>query len=260
MSADPCDRSVGGDERSNPRDVQQQVEAHVPASRLRLFPALAMHARMLTGGFDQIGDLHRERSRELVDWIVDNFRPGRPLEIIFICTGNSRRSVLGAVMGNVAASYYGLPEVRCYSGGTEPGAVNERTIATLKEIGIEFTPLGEEAPRGPEGIPNPVFNVRWGRPEEDPSLETTEFSKRFDDQHNPRQGFAALLVCSEAEASCPAVSGAAVRIAIPYLDPKLYDDTESERRRYAERRDDIARLLLAVMLQARLRLTSAGKL
>ena len=58
-------------------------------------------------------------------------QPGRPLPITFVCTGNSRRSILGATMGNVAAAYYGLPEVRCYSGGTAPTAFNPRTAATL---------------------------------------------------------------------------------------------------------------------------------
>ena len=37
-------------------------------------------------------------------------------------------------MGNIAAAYYGLPNVRFYSGGTAPSAFNSRTIAALGEI------------------------------------------------------------------------------------------------------------------------------
>jgi arsenate reductase len=68
------------------------------------------------------------------------------------------------------------------------------------------------------------------------------------------------MVCSEADASCPTVKGASVRISMPYLDPKHYDGTDFESAKYAERRDDIGRLLLAVMLQARRQLSAQGKL
>ena len=45
-----------------------------------------------------------------------------------------------------------------------------------------------------------------------------------------------------------------------YLDPKAYDGSDIETRKYAERRDDIGRLMLSVMMQARLRLIAAGKI
>jgi hypothetical protein len=64
------------------------------------------------------------------------------------------------------------------------------------------------------------------------------------------------MVCSEADAACPVVKGAALRISMPYLDPKIYDDGAYEAAKYAERRDDIGRLMLSVMLQARGELTS----
>jgi arsenate reductase len=46
---------------------------------------------------------------------------------------------------------------------------------------------------------------------------------------------------------------------MPYLDPKIYDGGAYESAKYAERRDDMGRLMLAVMMQARQRL-AAGKL
>ena len=86
------------------------------------------------------------------------------------------------------------------------------------------------------------------------ALEATEFSKTYFDASNPQQGFAALMVCGEADAACPLVKGAAARISMPYLDPKIYDDSIYEAQKYAERRDDIGRLMLSVMMQARNRL------
>jgi hypothetical protein len=64
------------------------------------------------------------------------------------------------------------------------------------------------------------------------------------------------MVCGEADAACPFVKGAAVRVSMPYLDPKIYDDGAYEAVKYAERRDDIGRLMLSVMMRVRNRLAS----
>jgi hypothetical protein len=85
-------------------------------------------------------------------------------------------------------------------------------------------------------------------------MEATEFSKIYFDASNPQRGFAALMVCGEADTTCPLVKGAALRISMPYLDPKIYDDGTYESLKYAERRDDIGRLMLSVMMQVRNRL------
>jgi arsenate reductase (thioredoxin) len=118
---------------------------------------------------------------------------------------------------------------------------------------VEVEPTGEEAPSGEPGTANPIYRVRWGSPGE-PPMETIEFSKRYDDRSNPQEGFAALMVCDEADAGCPAVRGAALRLSLPFADPKSFDDTPEEAARYAERRDDMGRLLVWAMEQARRRL------
>jgi hypothetical protein len=64
------------------------------------------------------------------------------------------------------------------------------------------------------------------------------------------------MVCSEADAACPFVKGATLRVSMPYLDPKIYDDGAYEGAKYTERRDDIGRLMLSVMVRARGELTS----
>ncbi len=42
------------------------------------------------------------------------------------------------------------------------------------------------------------------------------------------------------------------------LDPKIYDDGAYEAAKYAERRDDIGRLMLSVMVQARGGIAAGG--
>ena len=260
MEPDVFKKLAGSDDRLGPDEVRKAVEADVPESRMRLLPAVREHADRLTTSFDMIDEPHRLAGRKLADWIAENYRPGRRLDVVVVCTGNSRRSILGATMGNIAAAYYGMPEVRFHSGGTAPSAFNTRTVKALKEIGVEVEPTGKEAARGEPKTANPVYRVRWGSPggTDEPTPEATEFSKRYDDPANPQQGFAALMVCGEADAACPFVKGAALRVSMPYLDPKIYDGGAYESAKYAERRDDIGRLMLAVMMQARQRIESAG--
>ena len=260
MEPETFKKLAGADGRLNAAEVRSAVDADVPERRTRLLPRLREHADRLTASFDQISERHRLAGQPLADWIAKNHRPGQPLDVIVVCTGNSRRSILGATMGNIAAAYYGMPEIRFHSGGTAPTAFNARTVASLKEIGVEIQPTGQEAARGEPETANPIYRVRWGTPAASggPSLEATEFSKHYDDPANPSKDFAALMVCGEADAGCPFVRGSALRVSMPYLDPKIYDGSSLEAAKYAERRDDMGRLMMATMMQARQRLAMPG--
>ena len=249
---------AGEDGVMDANELQAALSVETPASRRLLHPELQRHLELLATGFDQIDQPHREASAELVDWIVENYQPGKPLPVVCVCTGNSRRSILSSTMISLAGLYCGLPEVTGFSGGTEPSAFNARTITALRAIGVEIEPTGEEAPRGHEGGANPIYRVRFAAAGTGIRHETLEFSKRYDDAANPRSGFAAIMVCSEADRGCPVVKGADTRIAAPYLDPKLYDSSDLESAKYAERRDDIGRFALATLTQARLRLREKG--
>jgi hypothetical protein len=253
MDAKKFSELAGGADRLDAGRIEQILAADAPPSRKRLRPPLAAHLQALTTSFDRIDARHREAGERLCDWIVEGYGSGKDLNVIFVCTGNSRRSMLGATMGNAAADYYGLSEIRCYSGGTAPSAFNRRAIAALRQVGVEIEPLGK-----PDAA-NPRYRVCWGAAGE-PEMATVEFSKHYGDAANPQTGFAAVMVCSEADESCPNVAGAAIRISAPFLDPKTYDDGAYEAATYAERRDDLGRLMLAVMMQARHRLAAAGKL
>ncbi len=55
--------------------------------------------------------------------------------------------------------------------------------------------------------------VRWGEPGAS-ALEATEFSKKYLDGGNPQEGFAALMVCGEADAACPVVVRAASLVTV----------------------------------------------
>ena len=233
----------------------QLVREKLPPSRNDLAPKVRTHLDLLSTQFDLIEDGHRKAADELAAWVAKNYQTGKPLGVIVICTRNTRRSMMGATMGNVTAAYSGLTDLTFHSGGTDPDAFNPRAITALKQIGVEIEPTGKEAPRGKEDHENPIYRVKWGK-----GLETLEFSKKYTDAGNPQEGFAAVLVCSEADTNCPKVTGAAVRIPVPYLDPKAFDGAAFEAAKYAERRDDEGRFLLNVCVKARRLLDQDGKL
>jgi hypothetical protein len=246
MGPDTFKKLAGSDDLLDAGDISRALKASTPECRAKLAPKLREHADYLTTTFDMIDDLRREAGETLARWISTNYESGKPLHVVVVCTGNSRRSILGSSMGNLAAAYYGFPEVRFHSGGTAPTAFNSRTVSALKAIGFQVEPTGTEAERGEPKTVNPIYRVSWGE-----GFETQESSKHYADSTNPQTGFAALMVCSEADAACPFVKGASLRVSMPYLDPKIYDDGAYEAAKYAERRDDIGRLMLSVMVQAR---------
>lgn len=248
------EKLTGGESSISLKRMEELVKERTPLSRTDLHAKTRLHCDLLSTQFDLIEEGHREPVERLAVWIAKNYQSGKPLGIIVICTGNTRRSMLGATMGNIASAYQGLPGIRFASGGTEPDAINPRTIATLKDIGLVIEPTGKEAPRGSAGHANPIYRVQWGK-----GLDTLEFSKKYSDAANPQNRFAAILVCSEADAACPNVKGADVRIPVPFLDPKAFDGAPFESAKYAERRDDMGRFMLSVLMQAKRRLELDGK-
>ncbi|MFM1803056.1 MAG: Protein ArsC [Planctomycetota bacterium] len=194
---------------------------------------------------------HKEAADKLGDWLAGRISLGQACQVTIICTGNSRRSMLGAAMGNAISAYLHLPHISFHSGGTMPSAFNKRSIATLKRAGFEIEPTGENAPPGAEGTPNPIYTVRWSADEVVPKMQSLEFSKHYRDQANPQHEFAAILVCSEADEACPAVQGASIRIPAPFNDPKSFDNTPQEAKMYDARRDSIALFMMSALKHAK---------
>lgn len=218
-----------------------------------LFPKVRTQCDLLSAQNDLISPIHFDGSERLFQAIVSQHIPGVELGVIVICTGNSRRSMLAATMGNIAAAYHGIPELRFYSGGTNPSAFNSRTIRTLEEFGVVIQPTKENATVGDAGEVNPVYMVSWGNlPRMGVNrFEIKEFSKIYSDPYNPDKAFIALLVCDEADGSCPNVPGASQRIAMPFQDPKSFDGSDLESAKYSERRDEIGRIMLSIVLKAK---------
>ena len=66
------------------------------------------------------------------------------------------------------------------------------------------------------------------------------YSKTFDDISNPKNNFAAVMTCTNADENCPIIPGAEKRISLPFEDPKIFDNSSQESEKYDERSIQIA--------------------
>ena len=92
---------------------------------------------------------------------------------------------------------------------------------------------------------NPHYEVRV----QGAGNEMVCYSKVFNEAPNPKDDFCAVLVCSQADKSCPVVDGCSLRIAIPFDDPKIADDKPEEEKTYDERTRQICREMLFLFSQ-----------
>ncbi len=164
----------------------------------------------------------------LIDYIQLKVNDEERIRLNFICTHNSRRSHLSQIWAQTMAFHFGIPNVYCYSGGTEATALFPKVAETLRNQGFKIQKLSEEN--------NPAYAVKFA----DNEVALICFSKKFDDPFNPTSEFAAIMTCSSADAACPFIAGAEQRIPVRYEDPKAFDGTELMNAKYAERSLEIA--------------------
>ncbi len=165
---------------------------------------------------------------KLKNFIKNKIDNNQEIRLNFICTHNSRRSHLSQIWAQTMAHFYQIPQVFCYSGGTEATAMFPKVAETLQNQGFTIQKLSESE--------NPVYAVKFAKNE----LAIICFSKKYDDDFNPKSAFAAILTCDSADENCPIVLGAEVRFPIKYRDPKSSDGTAEMTETYYNRSLEIA--------------------
>ena len=188
-------------------------------------------------GIQKVFNINEERKNvllPLIDFIQKKINNKQRININFICTHNSRRSHLSQIWAQAAAAYFNIPEVYCYSGGTEETALFPKVTETLKIQGFNILKISEGS--------NPVYAIKYSA--NNPPV--IGFSKKYDNPFNPENLYAAVMTCSQADEACPFTAGAEVRIPITYEDPKISDNTSEQAQVYAERSLQIAAEMLYV--------------
>lgn len=203
-----------------------------------IFPALSSYCQELEQKFQQISPARQQALLILSNYLIDQIQEGKTPSVTVICTHNSRRSHLAQLWLAIAADYYQTPSILTFSGGTEISAFNPRTIVALQAIGLNIKSKDLS-------VANPIYEVCWkeGMP---PYLA---FSKQYTDVPNPQNNFIAVMVCSHADIHCPIVAGSSLRLALPYEDPKAFDNTDLEASEYAKTCALIALEMLFVLKQ-----------
>jgi arsenate reductase len=114
-----------------------------------------------------------------------------PIRVLFVCTGNSARSVLAEAL----LRQHGGDAFEVYSAGTEPKGINPLTLRVLAEAGMDAS---------------------WAR-----SKSVDEFLGQSFDY--------VVTVCDQARQSCPVFPGVHESLHWGYEDPAEAQGTEEER-------------------------------
>jgi arsenate reductase (thioredoxin) len=115
----------------------------------------------------------------------------RPIRVLFVCTGNSARSV----MAEALLRRTGGDRFQASSAGTEPKGINPLTLRVLAEVGIDASSARSESVTEYIGRP---FNY-------------------------------VITVCNHAKESCPVFPGAHRSLHWDFEDPAAAEGTEEER-------------------------------
>jgi arsenate reductase (thioredoxin) len=118
-------------------------------------------------------------------------RAGEPISVLFVCTGNSARSI----MAETLLRHHGGDRFEVYSAGTEPRGINPLTRRVLEDAGIDAT-----------GVRSKSVNEYLGQ----------EFDY-------------VVTVCDEARQVCPVFPGVHESLHWGYEDPAEAVGTEEER-------------------------------
>ena len=182
-------------------------------------------------GITDVQTISEERKttlQPLIDFVQQKVSNGQDINLNFICTHNSRRSHLAQVWAQVASACFNIPNVHCYSGGTEETALFPKVVETLTNQGFNIFKIAESN--------NPIYAIKY----DDNALPVIGFSKKYDSPFNPISTFTAIMTCSQADGGCPFIAGAEKRIPITFEDPKISDDTPEQTQVYAERSLQVA--------------------
>lgn len=192
-----------------------------------MFQPIKERCAALASNFKEIPAERKQLLQKIADYIKTKQAGNEAINLIYVCTHNSRRSHLGQVWAAVAAAYYGFGNVSTFSGGTEATAFNPNAIAALTAAGFTIKKTDESN--------NPVYEVFFAE-----EKFTTCFSKVYNHEANPTQNFAAVMTCSDADENCPFIPGCDLRIGTTYNDPKAFDNTILQNEKYTERSNQIA--------------------
>lgn len=202
-----------------------------------MFERLKSYSESLIEDSGAISEDRKILLNELAIYIKETLTTKKEVQLVFICTHNSRRSHMAQIWAQAAAFYYHIPNIHTYSGGTQKTAFNSSAVKALSDVGFKIKVIKEGS--------NPKYQVRWGKK----ATPLICYSKIYTHKKNPSEGFVAIMTCSDADEACPVVIGAHYRTSIKYDDPKQFDGTDRQEEGYKERSAQIGTEMFYIFRQ-----------
>jgi arsenate reductase len=134
----------------------------------------------------------------------------RKIRVLFLCTGNSARSIIGATL----LQQLGRDAFEVFSAGTHPKGVSPYTVRVLEPLGIDMS--------------------------EERSKNVSEFAEQSFDY--------VITVCDSAAEECPVFPGAPQRIHWSFVDPASVDGNDDEKLRAFQRTAREMKIRLATFI------------
>jgi arsenate reductase len=192
-----------------------------------MFPELRQHIKLLD--ITTLSDDRKIILDSFSTYLQGRIHLKKPIYLNFICTHNSRRSVLAQVWFQAVSRFYDIPLIYCFSGGTEATEIYPEIINTLQKVGFETT------------IPKKKKkNSRYYICYSEKKAPIVGFSKKYDHSFNPQDEFVAVMTCGHAAENCPIIPGASNRFSLTYEDPKVSDGSDLEKQTYHNRSLQVA--------------------
>jgi protein-tyrosine phosphatase/arsenate reductase len=193
-----------------------------------MFSRIKKYCDDLSDEFDTISIERKALLGKIASYVISKKNAGKPINMVYICTHNSRRSHFGQIWAQVAAHYFNIKNVNVFSGGTEATAFNINAINAIERIGFDVKKIDNDV--------NSIYHISYDEIER----PIVCFSKVYNDPENPKSEFAAIMTCSDAEENCPFIPGVELRIGTTYDDPKAFDNKPLQDVKYDERSKQIA--------------------
>ena len=119
-----------------------------------MYPKIELIISKLLLSFDSIPSPRKQKLIELAAHLKVALSSANPLNLVFVCTHNSRRSHMGQLWAKLAAHFYGFENVNSFSAGTEVTELNSNVIEMLQKVGCKVSTF--------QNVSNPAYLIEFG--------------------------------------------------------------------------------------------------
>lgn len=197
-----------------------------------IYPSIAQYiANLDTSKLDAE---RRQYLNDISSTIIKELSKTAHINLIYICTHNSRRSIFAQVMSKAISLAFGLP-ICSHSAGAEATYVAPQVLRALTEAGFHISSHNTEK--------DSVHFVRFS----DSYMPMAIFSKEMEHPANPNINIITMATCSQAQESCPVFLTEKHRFALTFEDPKSADGTPLEKQTYRDTLEEISTNLLYLL-------------